>query len=170
MGVRQLPYALPSQASAATAEKRDNLKRSIGGYSEHIIRTSKRAPLGCLPASIRQALERADKSCGIKVISTYRPRARINGSGRVSRHASCQAADFTTTNPGCVYRVLRGWQGTMSRDYARVRHVHLDNGHWGKKIRFAHYTGRSSRRYAKRYRHRSIRYAVYRPAPHGVTW
>lgn len=112
------------------------------------------ATLSCLPASIRAALDRANAACGIKVISTYRPGARIAGTGHVSMHASCRAADFTAGAPACVLRALSGWNGKLSTDYGRARHYHIDDGRYA---RFAH---GGSRRYARNGKHR--RYARLR--------
>lgn len=98
----------------------------------------------CLPQSIKAALTRADAACGIEVISTFRPHAVIAGTRHASLHAVCRAADFTSHNYACVYRVLAGWRGKMSMDATRVRHVHIDDG------RYARFLHGQSRRYAKR--------------------
>lgn len=117
---------------------------SIRDYGEAFARGGATASTGCLPSDIRGALARASAACGIKVISTFRPGARIAGNGQRSMHATCRAADFTTGSPACVLRVLSGWHGKLSTDYARMRHFHIDNG---RQARFAH---GSSRRFSKK--------------------
>lgn len=101
----------------------------------------------CLPSSIKAALAKANAACGIRVISTFRRGARIAGTRRVSMHASCRAADFTSRDYGCVYRALASWPGKMSIDAGRAKHVHIDDGRYA---RFEH--GRAHR-YAKRTKH-----------------
>lgn len=97
----------------------------------------------CLPYPIKAALEKANQACGITVISAHRPGARIAGTGHVSKHASCHAADFTTPNPPCVLQALADWRGKLSTDYSRVRHFHIDDGSYA---RFAHGGSRRGRR------------------------
>jgi uncharacterized protein YcbK (DUF882 family) len=66
----------------------------------------------------------------MQLISTCRPGARIAGSGRISRHASGNAIDFSARGrKGAVVRWLianhkRG--GTMT--YSNMSHVHVDIG------------------------------------------
>ena len=102
-------------------------------------------PTGCLPVMVRAALAKADAACGIKVISTYRRGARIAGTGHVSKHANCRAADFTSRNYACVRSALADYPGAMSVDARAVGHVHIDDGSY---LRFAHGGGR--KRFAKR--------------------
>ena len=92
---------------------------------------------------VRNALAKADAACGITVISTLRAGARIAGSGHVSKHASCRAADFTSRNYSCVRRILADYPGAMSVDVASAGHVHIDDG---QHLRFAH--GGARKRYA----------------------
>lgn len=110
-----------------------------------------------LPGPLVTALEHVQSSCaGFRIISTYRPGARVAGSGRVSLHALDKAADFVVTHWSCAYAALDGFRGGVSTDPGRVGHIHTswDPGgrEWGS--RFAHYHGG---RYAYRPRHR--RYA-----------
>lgn len=102
----------------------------------------------CLPYQIKAALEKANQACGITVISAHRPGARIAGTGHMSMHATCRAADFTTRNPPCVIQALSDWRGKLSTDYHRVRHFHIDDGSYA---RFAH--GGHRRMHAKRTRY-----------------
>lgn len=101
-------------------------------------------PIHCLPASIIDALARTRVACGITVISTYRKNAMIAGTNHRSMHAVCRAADFTSRDYPCVYRVLDDWRGKLSNDPYSIGHVHIDDGPYA---RFAH---RGARRYAKR--------------------
>ena len=124
---------------------------SIRSYGDAFARSGATASTSCLPSDIRNALARASAACGIKVISTFRPGARIAGKGQRSMHATCRAADFTTSSPACVLRVLSGWHGKLSTDYARMQHFHIDNG---PQARFAH---GSFRRLSKNGRFRIVR-------------
>lgn len=109
-------------------------------YARHL---AAGADTSCLPAAIKAALVNVKAACGLTVISTRRPGARIAGSKRASMHASCRAADFTSRDYGCVYRALAAWRGKLSTDARRIGHVHIDDGRYA---RFEH--GRS-RRYAR---------------------
>lgn len=112
------------------------------------VQQARRVDTSCLPYQIKAALEKANAVCGITVISAYRPGARIAGTGHVSKHASCRAADFTTKNPPCVLQALADWRGKLSTDYGRVRHFHIDDGSYA---RFAHGGGRKHARRHARY-------------------
>jgi hypothetical protein len=65
-------------------------------------------------------------ACGARLISGYRPGARIAGSGHPSLHSlyPSRAADLSG-NPHCIYAHLEGWAGGYSTDYGHVRHVHI---------------------------------------------
>lgn len=142
------------------------LSRARAGYADHALLSdpvislaiarhqAASASTACLPASIKAALARAHAACGIRVISTLRPGARIAGTNHISMHASCRAADFTSANYACVYRVLAGWPGKLSIDAARMRHVHIDDGRYARFVHGGHH------RYAKRHKgHRFARRA-----------
>ena len=106
-------------------------------------------PLRAKVAEILQA-------CKTKVVSAYRPGARIAGSGHLSQHARKRAVDVAG-DPSCTYAHLKGWPGGYSTDYGSVGHVHISydpNGHeWG--LRFAHHHhSRHHRRYAYHRHHR----------------
>ncbi len=118
----------------------------------------------CLPAMVKAALAKADAACGIKVISTFRPGARIATTGQVSKHASCRGADFTTKNVECVRSALHDYRGTMSTDYYSVspNHFHIDDGGY---LRFAH---GAARRYAKRGGKRYAQAPIHQPGTHNV--
>ena len=91
-------------------------------------------------------------ACGSKVVSAVR-RTYIAGTRRISLHASGRAVDLQG-NPACIYRMLVGWPGGVSHDYARVRHVHVSYDPDGRRewgLRFAHgRIGKRRARYAKR--------------------
>lgn len=103
------------------------------------------APTGCLPPPVRAALVRVAKVCpGYRLLSTYRPSARVAGSRKPSLHASCRAADFRVKDYGCAYRVLGSWRLGINRDARVVRHVHISDSrsehgfvHGGRKVRWA---------------------------------
>lgn len=90
------------------------------------------AAYACLPPSIQAALDRANASCGIQVTSTLRRGAIIAGTNRPSHHATCRAADFTSKNYPCVYRVLKDWPGKLSLDSRRMGHVHIDDSRYAR--------------------------------------
>lgn len=121
--------------------------RTIGGYAEHLSRHPTR-DLSGFPSPLVAKVREIESACGARVISAYRPGARVRGSGRMSLHASRRAVDMSG-NPSCIYARLRSWPGGVSSDYGRVRHVHFSyspNGaEWG--ARFAHYGGRKFRRH-----------------------
>lgn len=114
-----------------------------------------------LPPPLRAMLHKVQDSCeGFRVISACRPGARVRGSGRVSLHASCKAADFTVRNYPCAYGVLKGFPGGVSTDPGRVNHIHVSyapsSHEWGS--RFAHWQPGSPSRYARRHgRHHLVR-------------
>lgn len=87
--------------------------------------------------------------CGSKIVSGYRPGARVAGTRRMSLHASGRAIDMQG-NPACIYAHLRGWPGGASVDYAAVRHVHISLGGREDGRRFTHH--HSWRRHARRHR------------------
>jgi uncharacterized protein YcbK (DUF882 family) len=106
-----------------------------------------------LPGPLVAALDRIKEACtGFRLISTFRPGARVAGSGRPSLHAFHKAADFAVTSWRCAYAALKGFRGGVSTDPGRVGHIHAswDPGgrEWG--ARFAHWHGGHHHRYALR--------------------
>ena len=92
----------------------------------------------CLPGSLKSRLAQVRKKFGsISVVSTHRPGATINGSGRTSYHASCRAVDFVP--PSGAYRKVTNWlyanhEGGVGT-YTCMNHIHIDNGpnvRWSK--------------------------------------
>jgi hypothetical protein len=77
-------------------------------------------------------------SCASSVISSFRPGARIAGSGHASMHASGRAVDIRG-NPSCIYGHLQGWPGGYSVDYGAVQHVHISLGGHEDGLRFSHH-------------------------------
>lgn len=110
--------------------------------------------LAGFPAPLVSKVHELQSSCGSRVISAFRPGARVAGSGHISNHALKKAVDMAG-NPKCIYAHLKGWPGGYSIDYGSVNHVHISYNprmEWG--VRFAHY-GHSARRYAHRHHHRA---------------
>lgn len=93
---------------------------------------------GCLPGVLKSRLAQVRKRFGsINVVSTHRPGARINGSGKPSYHGSCRAVDFVP--PSGKYKAVTVWlyanhEGGVGT-YTCMNHIHLDNGpnvRWSK--------------------------------------
>lgn len=84
----------------------------------------------CLPSILKRRLRQIKRKFGpIQIISTYRPGARIRGSGRRSKHASCRAVDFKVKNKWAVYRWLsKKHVGGVGIYSGRCNHIHIDNG------------------------------------------
>ena len=148
---RYAPKLMHSKVAKAASRKtftshRIDVQRSVN--LAHVI-----GPLASKAAQIVEV-------CGSRVISAYRPGARVRGSGQPSLHGQypSRAVDLAG-NPACIRRHLVGWPGGQSTDYARVGHYHVSyapgSGEWG--TRFAHYQPRkrTRARYAVRHRYRS---------------
>ena len=89
------------------------------------------ASRGCLTSAARSLLSRIEQRFGaVQVISTCRPGARIAGTGRISRHASGNAVDFSAGGrKGAILNWLIANHrsgGTMT--YAHMGHIHVDIG------------------------------------------
>lgn len=131
------------------------------GYGAYI---RARVSTACLPASIKRALQTVQAACGpVTVTSAHRPGARVAGSGRVSMHDSCRAADFQIKNWRCVLTTLtrKVWPYGLSTDYVAVNHYHISDSR--REGRFAHWRGsrvqyaakaKKRTRYARAYRQR----------------
>ena len=99
----------------------------------------------CLTSSVRAVLARVEAQFGtVNIVSTCRPGARIAGTGKISKHASGQAVDFTA--PGGKKAEVVRWLianhksgGTMT--YPMMNHIHIDVGY-----RFVSLAGRRVRR------------------------
>lgn len=98
----------------------------------------------CLPASIKRQIARLENRFGrIRVTSTFRRGARIAGTGRRSRHASCQAIDFNP--PRGKYREVVNWlranhNGGLGTYSCAMHHIHIDNG---PRVRWHHCVGKN---------------------------
>ena len=85
----------------------------------------------CLPSSLKSRLAEVRRTFGgIQVVSTHRPGARINGSGKPSYHANCRAVDFVP--PSGKYSKVTRWlyanhDGGVGT-YTCMNHIHIDNG------------------------------------------
>ena len=89
-----------------------------------------RIPTGCLPGSIKARLSEIRKKFGpITIISTYRPGARIAGTGHRSKHADCRAVDFKLKNKLKAWRWLnKVHNGGLGIYHGKCNHLHIDNG------------------------------------------
>jgi hypothetical protein len=109
-----------------------------------------RSGLGDLTSILRAKVSEIISACGSRLISGYRPGARVAGSGHASLHSvyPARAADLSG-NPSCIYSHLHGWPGGYSVDYGRVRHVHVSYSPPGSgylsgrewHARFSHFGG-----------------------------
>lgn len=121
--------------------------RTLSGYGRHI---AKSASLDHVTPKLAAKAREIVSACGAKVISAYRPGARVRGYGTPSLHSRypAQAVDMTG-NTSCIYPRLKGWPGGYSVDYAAVQHVHISlaSDRRERGARFAHY---GTRRYARR--------------------
>ena len=144
-------YYQPKRTNSGVAKKKRvplPVPRTIGGYQNHIAKSAKLSQVTPPLAAKAQQIVHA---CGAKVVSAYRPGARVRGSGRRSLHSyyPARAVDMQG-NPACIYRHLRKWPGGKSTDYAAVRHVHISYDRRGREwgMAFTHYGKRA--RYARR--------------------
>ena len=130
--------------------------RTFIGYAHELSNKRGSVSIAGLPGPLVHAINQVQAACpGFRVISAFRPNARIAGTGRRSLHADNKAADIAGPNYPCAYRVLAGFPGGVSTDAYRMSHIHLsyDSGgrEWGS--RFAHGSGwkkKKWRRYTKR--------------------
>ncbi len=115
-----------------------------------------RSRIADLTPALARKVNEIVADCGSRVISGYRPGARIAGTGHASLHSRypSEAADLAG-NPSCIYRHLHGWPGGYSVDYGRMKHVHISLAHDRRErgARFNHYGGH---RYAAHHRHRVV--------------
>jgi len=122
--------------------------------------------LSDLTPTLSKKVSEIMSACGARLISGYRPGARIAGSGHPSLHSvyPSRAADLAG-NPHCIYAHLQGWPGGYSSDYGRVRHVHISYSPPGSgylagrewHARFAHYGGGDHRFTQRRHRRYAMR-------------
>lgn len=88
------------------------------------------ASTGCLPGTLKSRLNQVRSKFGpVTVISTYRKNARIRGTGRRSKHASCKAVDFKVRNKWGAYKWLtRNHNGGVGIYSGKCSHIHIDVG------------------------------------------
>lgn len=86
----------------------------------------------CLTGPTRALLGRIEATFGpMQIISTCRPGARIAGTGKISKHASGEAIDFSV--PGRSKAQVVAWLranhygGIMT--YRNLSHIHVDVGY-----------------------------------------
>jgi hypothetical protein len=85
----------------------------------------------CLTGDTRAVLNRLEARIGkVQVVSTCRPRARIRGTSRQSKHAIGRAVDFNTRNKAAAISFLRS-QGVFVMTYCGMSHVHFNTGQSG---------------------------------------
>ena len=112
--------AKPSEPPQVPLRRHPPTRREVSGASRNCLTPAARALLGRIEAQFG----------AMQLISTCRPGARIAGSGRISRHASGNAVDFSAGGrKGAVVRWLIANHkagGTMT--YSNMSHVHVDIG------------------------------------------
>jgi uncharacterized protein YcbK (DUF882 family) len=86
----------------------------------------------CLPPALKEILASIENRFGsMRIVSTYRPGARIAGTNHASLHASCRAVDFHPA-PGKYREVLAyvraNWSGGIGIYSGQQHHLHLDVG------------------------------------------
>ena len=109
-------------APAAEAQTNKKTQKSNAG-----------AERSCLTRETRNLLDRIEGRFGhVQLISTCRPGARFASTGKVSKHASGQAIDFSA--PSGKKQELVRWLvanhksgGTMT--YRDMNHIHVDVGY-----------------------------------------
>jgi uncharacterized protein YcbK (DUF882 family) len=116
----QLQAAKPSEAARVPLRHSPPTRREVAGASRNCLTPAARALLGRIEAQFG----------AMQIISTCRPGARIAGSGRISKHASGNAIDFSAgSRKGVVVRWLIANHksgGTMT--YSDMSHIHVDIG------------------------------------------
>lgn len=104
--------------------------KTIANEEQYRERRTNEPTVSCLPDQLRKRLSQIEARWGkVEIISTHRPGARVRGTGRPSRHASCQAVDFRP--PNGTYRSVANWltaeHGGGVGTY-RSGHIHIDVG------------------------------------------
>jgi type IV secretory pathway VirB10-like protein len=116
----QQQAAKPSEPPHVPLRRSPLSRREVAGASRNCLTPAARALLGRIEAQFG----------AMQIISTCRPGARIAGSGRISRHASGNAIDFSAGGrKGAVVRWLIANHksgGTMT--YSDMSHIHVDIG------------------------------------------
>lgn len=147
-GVAALPPKPRKKPAIQQRQKRRMVMRTIRRWS---------ASTNCLPSSLKRKVNQLESKFGrIRIISTFRRGARIAGTGRVSKHASCRAIDFKPAKGQYrqVVRWLRATHGGGLGTYScAMHHIHIDNG---PKLRWHHCVNSAGRPLHRR-RHASLK-------------
>lgn len=132
------------QAKASQVVKVVAALRTIKGYALHQAAPG-RLSLDGFPAPLVAKVRELESACGARLVSAFRPGARVRGNGARSLHASKRAVDMSGP-PKCIYARMKGWPGGYSTDYSAVAHIHISyakgSGEWG--ARFAHWRPRKT--------------------------
>lgn len=129
-GVAALPPKPRKKPAIQQRQKRRMVMRTIRRWT---------ASTNCLPSSLKRKVNQLESRFGrIRIISTFRRGARIAGTGRVSKHASCRAIDFKPARG--QYRQVVRWlrathRGGLGTYSCAMHHIHIDNG---PKLRWHH--------------------------------
>jgi Peptidase M15 len=86
----------------------------------------------CLKPAARALLERIEAEFGpMQIISTCRPGARIAGTGRISKHATGEAIDFSAgrRKADVVRWLIANHKSGGIMTYADMSHIHVDVGY-----------------------------------------
>jgi Peptidase M15 len=128
-----------SCVSAATAQENSAAPKikTLSDYAAAQFSATRRVgpstDRGCLPGALKNALASIESRFGtVRVISTFRPGARIAGTHHMSLHATCRAVDFhpPAGKYGEVLAYLRAnWKGGIGTYSGQLHHLHLDLGH-----------------------------------------
>jgi hypothetical protein len=111
--------------------------RTLSGYADAQFSATRRAgpstDRGCLPGALKSALASIEDRFGtVRVVSTFRPGARIAGTHHMSLHATCRAVDFhpPAGKYSEVLAYLRAnWKGGIGTYSGQLHHLHMDVGH-----------------------------------------
>lgn len=83
----------------------------------------------CLPNQLKSTLHKLKRFGRVQVISTYRRGARIAGTRRRSKHASCRAVDFHVRgNKRAAIRWLRRQRLEVITYGCAMHHIHIAIG------------------------------------------
>lgn len=85
----------------------------------------------CLPAQVKSALHKLKQFGRVQVISTYRKGARIAGTRKISKHASCRAVDFHIHgNKRAAIKWLRKQKLEVITYGCAMHHIHIATGRY----------------------------------------
>jgi uncharacterized protein YcbK (DUF882 family) len=87
------------------------------------------ASIKCLPQQLKTTLHKLKKFGRVQVISTYRKGARIAGTRKISKHASCRAVDFHLKgNKRAAIKWLRKQRLEVITYGCGMHHIHIATG------------------------------------------